>query len=213
MSVWLIRHGATTAPSGIAAGATDRPLSSQGLAQARALGDRLAGRPLTRLFASDLARAVQTAAEIARRHDLRIEITPALREIDFGSWEGRSLTELWSEEPTAAAAWEADMRSTPATFGESFADLEARVTRWWDGIRDSLHGEIGVVAHGGSLAVLHSLITGETIEMRFELGQALEVVSAWGGCLLSPTCRPLEQLDSCQVKPGGLWSQGRRFCG
>jgi broad specificity phosphatase PhoE len=173
--VWLTRHGASIAASGIAIGSTDPPLSSQGLAQARLLGEQMARRPLTRVFSSDLARASQTAAEIARRHDLRLETTAALREIDFGSWEGRSLNDLWSEEPAAAAAWEANIKATPPTFGESFAELEGRVTSWWKGIRDFLHGEIAVVAHGGSLAVLRSLITREPIEMRFELGQAVHV--------------------------------------
>ena len=66
--VWLVRHGATTAPPGAAIGSTAPPLSDEGLAQAGRLAAQLAGRPLQRVLSSDLKRALSTADAIAAAH-------------------------------------------------------------------------------------------------------------------------------------------------
>jgi broad specificity phosphatase PhoE len=165
--IWLVRHGVTVTPTGIAVGAGDPPLSPTGHAQAVALADRLAARPLTRVYSSDLSRALETARPVAARHGIAVELVAALREIDFGDWEGRSLAGLWQEEGAAAGAWEADIRSTPPSFGESFDELERRVTSWWGSIRATVSEEIAIVGHRGSLTVLWSLLTGRSTEESF----------------------------------------------
>jgi phosphoserine phosphatase len=165
--VWLVRHGATLAPGGVAIGSSDPALSEVGRTQAAGLAEQLASRPLTRVFSSDLARALQTAQVIAKRHGLPVEVVPALREIDFGAWEGRPLSGLWTDERDAAHAWEADIRSTPPSFSESFDDLERRVLEWWRTVQPALTGEVAIVAHRGSLAVLAAAITGCSIEAAF----------------------------------------------
>ena len=162
--VWLIRHGASTSLAGLAIGALDPPLSDLGRVQAQTLAAKLAARPLVRVISSDLRRAAETATIIAARHRLVVECTRALREIDFGAWEGRDLSDLWSEDAAAARSWEQDVRLTPPAFGENVGDVERRVADFW---RRTLTlpaaGEIAVVGHGGSLAVLRALISGEPI--------------------------------------------------
>ena len=158
--VWLVRHGATIAPPGVAIGSSDPPLSEAGRAQADELADRLASAQLTRVISSDLVRAIETARPIAARHGLAVEPVRALREIDFGEWEGRALTALWSEE-------EASFRNTPRGFGETFTDLEFRVTGWWHTVLAALEGEVAIIAHRGSLAVLSAAITGCSVEAAF----------------------------------------------
>jgi broad specificity phosphatase PhoE len=182
--VWLVRHGASTAAPGVAIGWTDPALSAPGLAQARRVAATLAGRPLARIASSDLRRALSTAEVIAGPHRLPVESTAALREIDFGAWEGRSLGGLWSEQPEAAHAWERDLRATPASFGESLADLERRVRAYWESTpAPAAGGEVAVVAHRGSLAVLLALIAGGSLEAAFaapfELGTATAIEAAW----------------------------------
>lgn len=178
--VWLIRHGATTAPPGAAVGATDPPLSDEGYRQAGRLAMELAGMPLTRVLSSNLKRALATADAIATPHRLVVESTPALREIDFGAWEGRSLGDLWSEDPDAARAWEEDIRSTPSTFGENLADLERRVVSFWREVYPLNGGEVAIVGHRCSLAVLRACVTGESLEEAFStqlgMGEAIVVV-------------------------------------
>ena len=159
MRVWLVRHAASTTPHGITVGAGDPPLSEAGRAQARRISAALAGRPLVAVWSSDLKRAIETAAMIAAPHCLPVATTPALRELDFGAWEGKNLSDLWSEDPRAARAWEADITDTPASFAETVRDLEARVSAFWRGV--ALAGDVAIVAHRGSLAALQSLLTGD----------------------------------------------------
>ena len=160
--VWLVRHGASTASPGLAIGVSDPPLSEVGRAQAHSAADALAARPLVRVFSSDLRRALETARIIAARHRLLVESSPALREIDFGTWEGRDLSELWLEDSAAARSWELDVRQTPRSFGEDVISLERRVAAFWRGTLPAA-GEVAIVGHGGSLAALRSLISHEPL--------------------------------------------------
>jgi alpha-ribazole phosphatase/probable phosphoglycerate mutase len=154
-------------------GSTNPALSAEGVEQARRLAHELSSRPLARILSSDLERALTTAQVIAAPHRLMVDSTPALREIDFGAWEGRALSELWQEEPHTAKAWEDDFLATPSSFGESVYDLESRVESFWRSIESSVAGtEIAVVAHRGSLAVLRAVITGESIAEAFARGLA-----------------------------------------
>ncbi len=180
--VWLIRHAATEQVPGTAIGVTDPPLSDEGLAQAHVLADTMAGRPLVRMISSDRQRALATARIVAQLHGLAVESCAALREIDFGVWEGRSLADLWWEDPDAAKAWELDFRSTPPGFGESLHDLERRVATFWAALWPlPARGELAIVAHRGSLAALRALITGSSVGDAFasqlQLGMAIEVVA------------------------------------
>ncbi|HKW08563.1 MAG TPA: histidine phosphatase family protein [Candidatus Dormibacteraeota bacterium] len=159
--LWLIRHAASDAPAGVAIGAGDPPLSSIGLAQVARLIERMRDVPLGAVWSSDSSRARDTATAIASSHGLSVLVTPALREIDFGSWEGRFLGDLWQEDPEAAGAWESDLRQTPPGFGETAAQLEERVAGFWSEHEPMLAGrDVAVVAHRGSLAALRSAVTG-----------------------------------------------------
>jgi alpha-ribazole phosphatase len=186
--IWLVRHGATIAPTGVAVGWSDPPLSDVGRDQAAALAAELSGRRPASIFSSDKVRAIATAEAIAAVHGLRVAVDRRLREIDFGVWDGRHLRDLWSEAPEAAAAWERDLRVTPSAFGESMQDLEARVAEFWSEVRPRTE-EVIVVAHRGSLTVLRSLITGESLDAAFAsdlaLGRAIQVVSTHAGHIVA----------------------------
>ena len=163
MIVWLARHGEASWPPGAALGWADPPLSRPGEDQARALGGRLAGRPIAAVHSSSLRRAVATAEAVAAPHRLTVEVTSDLRELGFGAWEGRQLGDLWREEPDGAREWEADIRRTPSSFAESVPDLERRVAGFAAALRRSgvvEPREIVVVAHRGSLAALHAALSG-----------------------------------------------------
>jgi broad specificity phosphatase PhoE len=154
----LVRHGAVMKPPDITIGAGDPPLSDAGIEAARRVSAELASRPLRAVWSSDRRRAVDTATIIAAPHRLQVQISPALRELDFGAWEGRDLRDLWREDPRAAIAWEADIIDTPRSFGESVRELEERVREFWSAVDCS--GETVIVAHHGSLAALQALVTG-----------------------------------------------------
>jgi broad specificity phosphatase PhoE len=181
--VWLARHGEAAWPPGAALGWADPPLSRLGEDQARALGERLAGRPLAAVHSSSLLRALATAEAVAAPHRLTVEVTSELRELGFGAWEGRRLGDLWREEPDEARKWEADIRDTPSSFAESVPDLERRVAGFAVALRRSgvdEGEEIAVVAHRGSLAALHAALSGGDFgssfrSLPFELASEVQV--------------------------------------
>lgn len=153
-TILLVRHGETDSNAeGRIQGQTNTPLNERGRAQAQALADELAGESIAAVYSSDLDRARETAEILAARLDLPVVVDPALRERNFGSWEGRTVDELEARWPGAWARWrEGDEGEGDV---EDHLALAARV-------RDAIHrlaaahpGErILVVAHGGAMRVI-----------------------------------------------------------
>ena len=90
----LVRHGETDwNAEGRLQGHTDRPLSDYGRGQARGLAEELEGEELEAIYASDLARARETAEIVGERLGLPVVLDPDLREKDWGTWEGLTAVE------------------------------------------------------------------------------------------------------------------------
>jgi broad specificity phosphatase PhoE len=69
-------------------------LSPEGVRQAEALAERVEGSSIRALYSSPLERARATAAAIATRARLEVQIAEELNEIDFGEWTNRTLVDL-----------------------------------------------------------------------------------------------------------------------
>ena len=62
MKLWLVRHGETVCHRcGLYSGHAPTPLTPRGVAQARALGERLRAVPFDKVFCSELTRTGTTA--------------------------------------------------------------------------------------------------------------------------------------------------------
>ncbi len=77
-------------------------LNDRGRAQAEGLVPAFEGLRLQALYSSPLERAVETAAPLARAHDLAVHRRPGLGEIHYGRWQGQPLSrlrrlKLWSQ--------------------------------------------------------------------------------------------------------------------
>ncbi len=90
MSLLLIRH-AETALAGTFCGHSDPPVNLRGLEQIETLLSGLRDSGFAAVYTSDLRRAHTTAAALAAVHAVPLVTRPALREIDFGEWEGLQL--------------------------------------------------------------------------------------------------------------------------
>lgn len=148
MSLFLVRHGETALNATRVLQPPDTPLSERGLAQARAIGARLAGERLAGIVASDMARAAQTAEAIAAATGLAVRHDPLLRERSFGELRGRSYDSLGFD-PMA-------LDYVPPG-GESWADFTLRVDEALAAIRayrTAFGGPIAVVSHGLVIRVL-----------------------------------------------------------
>jgi probable phosphoglycerate mutase len=94
----LVRHGESQpAREGVhfpmIDGQGDPPLDPVGEAQAERVADRLiaSGEPISAIYATTLQRTRQTAAPLASRLGLEVQIEPELREVHLGDWEGGTL--------------------------------------------------------------------------------------------------------------------------
>jgi broad specificity phosphatase PhoE len=100
--VLLIRH-ASTAMTGTLCGQLNPPLNALGREQATALAPLLRKWNVRRLYASDLQRAIQTAQPLAELWGIPIMARSDLREISFGTWEGKRWSEVRALTPDIAA--------------------------------------------------------------------------------------------------------------
>ena len=94
-TILLARHGETDWNRDLRVqGHSDTPLNETGRAQARELARSLAAEPIHAIYASDLARARETAEIVAAARKLEVSSEPGLRERSFGSWEGLTRQEI-----------------------------------------------------------------------------------------------------------------------
>jgi len=144
--VCLVRHGETAwSLSGQHTGRTDLPLTAQGEANARGVGERLGGVPFACVLTSPLTRARRTC-ELAG-FGARAVVDPDLLEWDYGAYEGKTRTEICSERP----GWEIFRDGCPG--GESLAQVAARADRAIARLRAMAHDAL-VFSSGHILRVL-----------------------------------------------------------
>jgi alpha-ribazole phosphatase len=149
--VVLVRHAETPESArGRCYGRLDVPLSQRGLHRAEALAASLARLGLAAVYASPLARALDTARPIAAAHGLEPSVVDALAELDFGEVEGLRFDEIEAERPELFRAWMDDPAQVRFPGGEGLADLRGRVLPALAEIRARHERQaVGVVAHGG----------------------------------------------------------------
>lgn len=87
---YFVRHGQTDWNlENRIQGHADIPLNDKGVAQVKALKQKLAGIKFARCFSSDLKRASETAQIIMEGQRVRITYDKRLRERNFGELEGK----------------------------------------------------------------------------------------------------------------------------
>jgi probable phosphoglycerate mutase len=159
-TILLVRHGETDwNRAGRWQGHADPPLNDRGRVQARELAARLADTNLDAIYASDLARARETAETVGARKGVAVVVDPALREIDVGEWSGLTTAEIERRFPDGFRrhregrdGWER---------GETHAAMSARIVAATLRLAASHPGEtVLCVLHGGVIRALLALAEG-----------------------------------------------------
>lgn len=167
-TVYLARHGETDwNRAGRWQGATDIPLNDLGRAQARALAARMRALGVTRVHASDLARAHETATIVADELGVAFgEASPRFRERSFGVFEGLTRVECEARWPEAWQAYVDDFRNAPPDAEPAERVIErmragvAHVAQLGRAAADGARGSTLVVSHGASIRMLLSSLGG-----------------------------------------------------
>ena len=169
----IIRHGETEwNQTGRFQGHSDVPLSETGRAQAEALGRNLAIDHVDAIYASDLTRAIETAAPLAARFSLTVTPDPLLRELNFGAWEGRSFSDVNAENPNAMKQFYNDPECADIPDSEPFPDFQKRVAGRIREIAELHRGKrIVIVSHGASIRILLADILAMPIRSIWHISQ------------------------------------------
>jgi probable phosphoglycerate mutase len=155
--ILAVRHGQTAwnADSRIQ-GHTDIELDALGEWQAEQVARALSDERLHAIYSSDLARACQTAAPLALRNGLRLQLDSGLRERAFGEFEGLSFAQIEQRWPDQAARWRRRDPEFGARGGEVLRDFRERVVAAVNRLALAHRGQcIALVTHGGVLDLLY----------------------------------------------------------
>jgi broad specificity phosphatase PhoE len=139
-------------------GRTGPPLNETGRRQAAALAAQLTD--LDAVYSSDSERARETAAILAERHGLEVEVDPRLGEVDFGPWEGLTRAEIDSRFDGAFARWISGEEPHPGDVERDTA-MAARVVAALEAIADRHpDGRVLVVTSGGPIRAVRARLEG-----------------------------------------------------
>jgi broad specificity phosphatase PhoE len=150
-------------------------LSDKGRAEAEALAQRLASMRIAELYSSPRERAIETAEPICRRLRLAMQMEPALDEMDFGDWTGRTLDSLNSE--PVWRRFNRDRALTRIPGGETMAEVAARMARFMDGLTATYadpETAVALVGHGDPIraAIAHAIGLPLDFMLRFDIAPA-----------------------------------------
>lgn len=162
----FIRHGETDwNESGRFQGRTDIPLNETGREQARALAEKVAALPVSRVLVSPLSRALETAAlSFPDRADL-IDVEESLVECDFGSLEGCSIRDAME---VHAISRKDQLKSILPEDGESWRAMRDRCIVIKDEIiaRQKVGHTVVLVSHDAVLQALSEDLTGRWLDSK-----------------------------------------------
>jgi probable phosphoglycerate mutase len=143
-------------------GQLDIPLNDNGRWQAQRLARSLAAsEQIAAIYTSDLLRAWDTAQSIADATGLQTVTEPGLRERGFGSFQGKTFTEVETHWPQETARWrDRDPHWAPPE-GETLLAVRERVERVTHALaQQHIGSQIVLVAHGGVLDALYRCAAG-----------------------------------------------------
>ena len=156
----VVRHGQTRWNVEMRVqGQEDSPLTEEGLQQAEAVAQRLSKERFDVLVCSDLGRALQTAAPIARLCGLAIVKDSRLRERNFGEGEGLLYDEIDRRWPDAFSRTRETDPDAVIPGGETRRQFHDRVHHAFEAlVREYAGKRVAVVTHGGVLAALYRMV-------------------------------------------------------
>lgn len=156
MKIIFIRHGETIWNREFRMqGISDIELSEEGLNQAELLSNRFEKINIDKIYSSPLKRAYATAKKIADKKNMNIIKDDRITEINFGSWEGKSIYELEKEcnEEFIKYFYHPEIANFP---GEgNLHNVKKRALSFVNKlIEEDKDKNVAVVAHGGIIRMM-----------------------------------------------------------
>lgn len=154
-NLFLLRHG-DTGLHGRYIGSSDVPLTDLGKEQSRDTGRLLLKNRITKILCSPMLRCRQTLEQLDTSAEY--QYNKLLKEIDFGSWEGKSFAEIVQSDQELVDSWVTDPSNFSFPGGESHAAFRKRVSRIKSELEKIADDNILVITHGGIIRNLLCLL-------------------------------------------------------
>jgi len=144
-TILLIRHGENeyVAKGRLAGRLSGVHLNDNGKMQAQALSKVLAHAPIKAIYSSPLERCIETAQPLADARKLDVLPRDGLLEIDFGSWQDKTLKSLRRRKLWKTVQANPSRMEFPE--GETFVNAQMRITQEMEAL-SKIHGPKEMIA-------------------------------------------------------------------
>ena len=148
-TIFIVWHGQTEWNLlGKTQGHGNSDLTPKGIEQAELLADSMTKYPIDYIYSSDLGRAYQTAEIIGNKLSIEVEKTEALREMNFGTWEGRIIKDIIVEDPELYKKWRKEPHLAKIPQGDTLSQIKERTDAFIKEINEKYDGKhIVLVTH------------------------------------------------------------------
>ncbi len=161
----LIRHGEPVGGRAFRGHNIDDPLSDKGWQQMwDAVGEH---HPWQYIISSPMLRCQAFAEALSQRHGIPFDVDPRLREVGFGSWEGRTPQQIQQTEPQQYADFYRDPVHCRPPGAELIEGFIARVSAAYAQVLEDHAGKhCLIVSHAGVMrAIIATLLEGGAVGM------------------------------------------------
>ena len=158
----IIRHGEPEGGRRYRGSSVDDPLSKIGWQQ---MWDAVPEKPpWEHIISSPLSRCLKFSEALADTMSIHFSVEDNLKEIGFGSWEGRTPEDIKNNEGDALENFLLDPVNKRPEGAEPLDDFTERVWTVYEGIAEQYRGQhILVVAHAGVIRAITSKILGMSL--------------------------------------------------
>lgn len=164
--LYLVRHGETELnKKGVYYGWTDCGLSEKGVIQAQKVAGELKDVVFDQVVSSPLKRAQETASLVSGLQSSEIILDERLKELNFGSWEGKHYQAIQESDRGNWDLWVNDWKKAAPPAGESFVNMYRRVKQSIKEMVEKYEGQtVMVVTHQGCLRIIMCVL----LDMKYE---------------------------------------------
>ena len=162
--IYLVRHGYSKANElDIFLGQKNVDLTEKGRIQAEKVSEYLKNYDITKIYSSDLDRAVQTATPLSKLKNIPINTRENVREIEAGEWDYLTFKEISEKYPNDWILWGVDICNSYCVGGETFSEVQERAYSEMVKIAKECDGKaIAVFSHGTTIKSFICKVLGVT---------------------------------------------------
>ncbi|KRM31633.1 hypothetical protein FC83_GL000700 [Agrilactobacillus composti DSM 18527 = JCM 14202] len=157
MQLTLVRHGETdyNIKHIVQGGGSDIPLNDAGHTQAQALAPFFKNQTFDEILVSPMIRTLETVKDLLGA-DVQFDTDDRLKEMNFGQWEGQSITALRAEYPGCFdRAGLILPEYVSIAHGETYEAVRQRTSEAaYDALNNNPDGNVLFVSHGSAIRAM-----------------------------------------------------------